>query len=379
MSATQRILIVFGTRPEAIKMAPVVKAFQRHSEVEVAVCVTGQHRHMLDQVLALFDIQPEFDLNIMTPGQDLNDVTAAILIGLKSVFATFQPTRVLVHGDTVTSFATTLSAYYHRIPVGHVEAGLRTGDLYSPWPEEGMRRLTGSIANQHYTPIESTRQNLLRENIPAQDIFVTGNSVIDALLEISNKIEQDAVLQISLSQRFSFLDLNKRMLLVTGHRRENHGVGIKKICRALRQLATRGDVQIVYPVHLNPNVLDVVRCSLGEVANIHLIEPQDYLAFVYLMKRSYLILTDSGGIQEEAPTLGKPVLCMRDTTERPTAVLAGTVYLVGTDEQLIVEKTSQLLDNEQAYMAMSLAMNPYGDGKTSERIVAAVLASAGWH
>ncbi len=239
-----------------------------------------------------------------------------------------------------------------------------------------MRRLTSGIADQHYTPIESSRQNLLRENIAPENIFVTGNSVIDALLEISGKIEQDASLQDSLRQRFSFLDSNKRMLLVTGHHRESHGGGFERICRALRQLATREDVQIVYPVHLNPNVLDVVHRHLGEVANIHLIEPQDYLAFVYLMKRSYLILTDSGGIQEEAPTLGKPVLCMRDTTERPTAVLAGTVYLVGTDEQLIVEKTTQLLDNEQAYLAMSLASNPYGDGKTSERIVAAVLASS---
>ncbi|HHQ4663713.1 MULTISPECIES: non-hydrolyzing UDP-N-acetylglucosamine 2-epimerase [Aeromonas] len=376
MSSTQRVLIVFGTRPEAIKMAPVIKAFRSHSGVEVAVCVTGQHRQMLDQVLALFDIRPEFDLDIMTPGQDLNDVTAAILVGLKPVFAAFQPTRVLVHGDTVTSFATTLCAYYHRIPVGHVEAGLRTGNLYSPWPEEGMRRLTGGIADQHYTPIESSRQNLLRENIPAQNIFVTGNSVIDALLEISDKIEKDTALQLSLSQRFAFLDGRKRMLLVTGHRRENHGEGFERICRALRQLATRDDVQIVYPVHLNPNVLDVVQRNLGGVANIFLIEPQDYLAFVYLMKRSYLILTDSGGIQEEAPTLGKPVLCMRDTTERPTAVSAGTVYLVGTDEHAIVAKTCLLLDNEPAYQAMSLAMNPYGDGKTSERIVAAVLGCA---
>lgn len=376
MSSTQRVLIVFGTRPEAIKMAPVVKAFRSHPGVEVAVCVTGQHRQMLDQVLALFDIRPEFDLNIMTPGQDLNDLTAAILVGLKPVFAAFQPTRVLVHGDTVTSFAATLCAYYHRIPVGHVEAGLRTGNLYSPWPEEGMRRLTGGIADQHYTPIESSRQNLLRENIPAQNIFVTGNSVIDALLEISDKIEQDSALQFSLSQRFAFLDGRKRMLLVTGHRRENHGEGFERICRALRQLATRDDVQIVYPVHLNPNVLDVVQRKLGAVANIFLIEPQDYLAFVYLMKRCYLILTDSGGIQEEAPTLGKPVLCMRDTTERPAAVTAGTVYLVGTDEHAIVTKTCQLLDDEQAYQAMSLAMNPYGDGKTSERIVAAVLSSA---
>lgn len=376
MSSTQRVLIVFGTRPEAIKMAPVVKAFRSHPGVEVAVCVTGQHRQMLDQVLALFDIRPEFDLDIMTPGQDLNDLTAAILVGLKPVFAAFEPTRVLVHGDTVTSFAATLSAYYHRIPVGHVEAGLRTGNLYSPWPEEGMRRLTGGIADQHYTPIESSRQNLLRENIPAQNIFVTGNSVIDALLEISDKIEQDSALQFSLSQRFKFLDGRKRMLLVTGHRRENHGEGFDRICLALRQLATRDDVQIVYPVHLNPNVLDVVQRKLGEVANIFLIEPQDYLAFVYLMKRSYLILTDSGGIQEEAPTLGKPVLCMRDTTERPTAVTAGAVYLVGTDEQSIVAKTCQLLDDERAYQAMSLAMNPYGDGKTSERIVAAVLGRA---
>lgn len=376
MSSKQRVLIVFGTRPEAIKMAPVIKAFRRHPGIDVAVCVTGQHRQMLDQVLELFDIRPEFDLDIMKQGQDLNDVTAAILVALKPVFAVFQPTRVLVHGDTVTSFSTTLCAYYHRIPVGHVEAGLRTANLYSPWPEEGMRRLIAGIADQHYAPLESSRQNLLRENIAPENIFVTGNSVIDALLEISGKIEQNTSLQDSLQQRFLFLDSSKRMLLVTGHRRENHGDGFERICRALKQLATREDVQIVYPVHLNPNVLDVVHHHLGDVANIHLIAPQDYLAFVYLMKCSYLILTDSGGIQEEAPTLGKPVLCMRDTTERPTAVLAGTVYLVGTDEQLIVEKTTQLLDNEQAYLSMTLASNPYGDGKTSERIVAAVLASS---
>lgn len=342
MSSAQRVLNALGARWGLIRITPVVKAFRSHPGVEIAVCVTGQHRQMLDQVLALFDIRPEFDLDIMTPGQDLNDVTAAILVGLKPVFAAFQPTRVLVHGDTVTSFATTLCVYYHRIPVGHVEAGLRTGNLSSPWPEEGMRRFTGGIADQHYTPIESCRQNLLRENIPAQNIFVTGNSVIDALLEISDKIGQDTALQLSLSQRFAFLDGRKRMLLVTSLRREN----FELICRALRQLATRDDVPIMYPVHLNPNVLDMVQRNLGAVANIFLIEPQDYLAFVYLMKRSYLILTDSGGIQEEAPTLGKPVLCMRETTQRSVVVLYGSVWWALTSKHLWPKPASCWITNQ---------------------------------
>lgn len=369
----QKVLIVFGTRPEAIKMAPIVKAFQANHDIDVKVCVTGQHREMLDQVLHLFDITPEYDLNIMKPGQDLTDVTTAILQGLKPVFTDFKPDRILVHGDTATSFAATLAAYYHRIAVGHVEAGLRTGNLYSPWPEEGMRRLTGGIADQHYTPTISSLKNLIMENIAPETIFVTGNSVIDALLEVSRKIDCDAQMNAELAGRFPFLDSRKKLILVTGHRRENHGEGFERICKALATLAQRDDVQILYPVHLNPNVQEPVNRNLKGLDNVHLIEPQDYLPFVYLMKQSYLILTDSGGIQEEAPTLGKPVLCMRDTTERPAAVSAGTVRLVGTCDKTIVEETVRLLDDGLAYQMMSHANNPYGDGKTSQRIVEAVL------
>ncbi|MCF1432178.1 MAG: UDP-N-acetylglucosamine 2-epimerase (non-hydrolyzing) [Shewanella sp.] len=369
----KRVLLVFGTRPEAIKMAPVVKAFNKHENVDARVCVTGQHREMLDQVLALFDITPDYDLDIMKPGQDLTDVTTAILDGLKPVFADFKPHRILVHGDTATSFAATLSAYYHRIAVGHVEAGLRTGDIYSPWPEEGMRRLTGDIADQHYTPTVGSLKNLILENITPESIYVTGNSVIDALLDVSAKIDNDLELNRELASLFPFIDRTKKLILVTGHRRENHGEGFERICKALAELAKRDDVQIVYPVHLNPNVQEPVNRNLKGLDNVHLIAPQDYLPFVYLMKRSYLILTDSGGIQEEAPTLGKPVLCMRDTTERPAAVRAGTVRLVGTCDETIVTETTRLLDDELAYQVMSHATNPYGDGMTSERIVDAVM------
>lgn len=370
---TQRVLIIFGTRPEAIKMAPIVKAFQANRKIDVKVCVTGQHREMLDQVLELFEIEPEYDLNIMKPGQDLTDVTTAILQGLKPVFADFKPDRILVHGDTATSFAATLSAYYHRVAVGHVEAGLRTGYLYSPWPEEGMRRLTGCIADQHYTPTVNSLKNLIMENIAPDDIFVTGNSVIDALMSVSHRIDNNTRMNAELAGCFPFLDPNKKLILVTGHRRENHGDGFERICKALAVLAQRTDVQIVYPVHLNPNVQEPVNRNLKGLDNVYLIEPQDYLPFVYLMKQSYLILTDSGGIQEEAPTLGKPVLCMRDTTERPAAVKAGTVRLVGTCDETIVAETVRLLDDELAYQVMSHANNPYGDGKTSQRIVEAVL------
>ncbi|WP_447834769.1 non-hydrolyzing UDP-N-acetylglucosamine 2-epimerase [Aeromonas salmonicida] len=373
----QRVLIVFGTRPEAIKMAPIVKAFQANRKIDVRVCVTGQHREMLDQVLNLFEIEPEYDLNIMKPGQDLTDVTTAILQGLRPVFAEFKPDRILVHGDTATSFAATLAAYYHRIAVGHVEAGLRTGNIYSPWPEEGMRRLTGGIADQHYTPTISSLKNLIMENIAPETIFVTGNSVIDALIEVSHRIDNNVGMKAELASRFPFLDKSKKLILVTGHRRENHGDGFERICKALAVLAQRDDVQIVYPVHLNPNVQEPVNRNLKGLDNVHLIEPQDYLPFVYLMKQSYLILTDSGGIQEEAPTLGKPVLCMRDTTERPAAVKAGTVRLVGTCDETIVAETVRLLDDELAYQVMSHANNPYGDGKTSQRIVEAVTGMSG--
>ncbi|MGN5063290.1 non-hydrolyzing UDP-N-acetylglucosamine 2-epimerase [Aeromonas sp. 6P] len=373
----QRVLIVFGTRPEAIKMAPIVKAFQANRKVDVRVCVTGQHREMLDQVLNLFEVEPEYDLNIMKPGQDLTDVTTAILQGLKPVFAEFKPDRILVHGDTATSFAATLAAYYHRIAVGHVEAGLRTGNIYSPWPEEGMRRLTGGIADQHYTPTISSLKNLIMENIAPETIFVTGNSVIDALIEVSQRIDKNLGMKAELAARFPFLDKSKKLILVTGHRRENHGDGFERICKALSVLAERDDVQIVYPVHLNPNVQEPVNRNLKGLDNVHLIEPQDYLPFVYLMKQSYLILTDSGGIQEEAPTLGKPVLCMRDTTERPAAVKAGTVRLVGTCDATIVAETVRLLDDELAYQVMTHANNPYGDGRTSQRILEAVLGLSG--
>ncbi|MFC5836508.1 non-hydrolyzing UDP-N-acetylglucosamine 2-epimerase [Aeromonas bestiarum] len=368
---------MFGTRPEAIKMAPIVKAFQANRKIDVRVCVTGQHREMLDQVLNLFEIEPEYDLNIMKPGQDLTDVTTAILQGLRPVFAEFKPDRILVHGDTATSFAATLAAYYHRIAVGHVEAGLRTGNIYSPWPEEGMRRLTGGIADQHYTPTISSLKNLIMENIAPETIFVTGNSVIDALIEVSHRIDKNVGMKAELASRFPFLDKSKKLILVTGHRRENHGDGFERICKALAVLAQRDDVQIVYPVHLNPNVQEPVNRNLKGLDNVHLIEPQDYLPFVYLMKQSYLILTDSGGIQEEAPTLGKPVLCMRDTTERPAAVKAGTVRLVGTCDETIVAETVRLLDDELAYKVMSHANNPYGDGKTSQRIVEAVTGMSG--
>lgn len=377
MKSRQRVLIVFGTRPEAIKMAPIVKAFKRHKHVETRVCVTGQHREMLDQVLNLFDILPEYDLDIMKPGQNLTDVTTAILQGLDKVFAEFKPTRVLVHGDTATSFAATLAAYYHRIAVGHVEAGLRTGNIYSPWPEEGMRRLTGGIADQHYTPTISSLKNLIMENIAPETIFVTGNSVIDALIEVSQRIDKNLGMKAELGARFPFLNQSKKLILVTGHRRENHGDGFERICKALSVLAQRDDVQIVYPVHLNPNVQEPVNRNLKGLDNVHLIEPQDYLPFVYLMKQSYLILTDSGGIQEEAPTLGKPVLCMRDTTERPAAVKAGTVRLVGTCDETIIAETVRLLDDELAYQVMSHANNPYGDGRTSQRIVEAVIGLSG--
>lgn len=368
-----KILIVFGTRPEAIKMAPVVEAFKAHEMIDARVCVTGQHREMLDQVLNLFDITPEYDLNIMKQGQDLSDVTTAIINGLKPVFSEFKPNRILVHGDTATSFAATLAAYYHQIPVGHVEAGLRTGNIYSPWPEEGMRKLTGSLADQHYTPTTSSLKNLIMENIPPETIFVTGNTVIDALLEVSERIDNDKALQTKLGERFPFLSQDKKLVLVTGHRRESFGQGFENICQALKEIAGRQDIQVVYPVHLNPNVREPVNRLLAGLDNVHLIEPQDYLPFVYLMKQSHLILTDSGGIQEEAPSLGKPVLCMRDTTERPSAVKAGTVKLVGTCANTILTEVTRLLDDELAYQIMSHASNPYGDGQSSQRIVQAVL------
>ncbi|MGX9738980.1 non-hydrolyzing UDP-N-acetylglucosamine 2-epimerase [Pseudocitrobacter corydidari] len=368
-----KVLTVFGTRPEAIKMAPLVHALARDPHFEAKVCVTAQHREMLDQVLNLFSIVPDYDLNIMSPGQGLTEITCRILEGLKPVLESFKPDVVLVHGDTTTTAAASLAAFYQRIPVGHVEAGLRTGNLYSPWPEEANRTLTGHLAMYHFAPTETSRQNLLKENIADTRIFVTGNTVIDALFWVRDRVLSNETLRNELSQRYPFLANGKKMILVTGHRRESFGRGFEHICHALAEIAaTHPDVQIVYPVHLNPNVSEPVNRILGHVENVILIEPQDYLPFVWLMNHAWLILTDSGGIQEEAPSLGKPVLVMRDATERPEAIDAGTVRLVGTDSRRIVEEVSRLLHDENEYQAMSRAHNPYGDGQACERILSAL-------
>lgn len=376
MPRSIRVLTVFGTRPEAIKMAPVVKALAVSPQIEARVCVTAQHREMLDQVLDLFRIVPDYDLNLMKPGQDLTDITANVLHGLKPVLADFAPDLVLVHGDTTTTMAASLAAYYQRIPVGHVEAGLRTGDILSPWPEEVNRKVASAITRLHFAPTKRSQQNLLAENVSADQIFVTGNTVIDALHEVVARIEDDTALAQELAERLP-LDPAKRMVLITGHRRESFGGGFERICAAVRRIAARPDVEIVYPVHLNPNVKGPVEAHLSGLQNVRLIEPQDYLPFVYLMHRSTLILTDSGGVQEEAPSLGKPVLVMRDTTERPEAVEAGTVRLVGTDEDLIVSSAEHLLDDQAAYQAMSFAHNPYGDGFAASRIIEAIHAYSG--
>ncbi|EGR4232947.1 UDP-N-acetylglucosamine 2-epimerase (non-hydrolyzing) [Vibrio cholerae] len=366
----KKILTVFGTRPEAIKMAPLVHALAADERFEAKVCVTAQHREMLDQVLELFEITPDYDLNLMKAGQTLNEVTARILLELKPVLQEFKPDVVLVHGDTATTFAASLAAYYEQIAVGHVEAGLRTGNIYSPWPEEANRKLTGALTKYHFAPTETSQQNLLQENYAAEDIFVTGNTVIDALLMVKEKIEQDADLKATLTAQFPYLDESKKLILVTGHRRESFGGGFERICEALAQTAKRQpEVQILYPMHLNPNVREPVNRILGSVGNVLLIEPQQYLPFIYLMDRAHIILTDSGGIQEEAPSLGKPVLVMRDTTERPEAVAAGTVKLVGTDVEKIVSNLNTLLTDSEAYQAMSFAHNPYGDGKACQRIL----------
>ncbi|BCG64828.1 MAG: UDP-N-acetylglucosamine 2-epimerase (non-hydrolysing) [Methyloprofundus sp.] len=372
----QRILIIFGTRPEAIKMAPVVKAFQNDARFITKVCVTAQHRDMLDQVLELFAIEPEFDLDIMQKNQGLTGITSAILHGLEPVLQEFMPDRVLVHGDTSTTFAASLAAYYQKVPIGHVEAGLRTHNIYSPWPEEANRKLTGAIADLHFAPTETARDNLLQENVADSHISITGNTVIDALCHVEASIKNDAQLRAKLASRFPFIKADKKIILVTGHRRESFGDGFENICQALRRLAKRDDVQIIYPVHLNPHVREPVNRLLKGVPHIHLIEPQDYLPFVYLMTLAYIILTDSGGIQEEAPSLGKPVLVMRDTTERPEAVTAGTVKLVGADKIKIITNVVSLLDNPDEYRKMSVAHNPYGDGKASQRIVEGVAVNA---
>ncbi len=349
-------------------MAPLVRELQARDGIEARVCVTGQHREMLDQVMLLFNLKADYDLAIMKPGQDLSDITSAVILGLRDVFADFKPDRVLVHGDTTTTLATSLAAYYAQVSVGHVEAGLRTGNIYSPWPEEGNRKLTGGIADRHYAPTEESRANLLAENVPEDRILVTGNTVIDALQLVAEQLETDQALKSQMESQFDFLSGERRLVLVTGHRRESHGAGFERICQALKELASRGDVDVVYPVHLNPNVREPVNRILSDAKNVHLIEPQDYLPFVYLMNRSYLIITDSGGVQEEAPSLGKPVLVMRDTTERPEALAAGTVKLVGTNADVIVREASALLDDEKQYQAMSFAHNPYGDGKACVRI-----------
>jgi len=372
-----RVLTVFGTRPEGIKMAPLVKVLAAESGIESKVCVTAQHRQMLDQVLELFDIRPEYDLDIMKPGQSLPAITSAILTRLEPVLKEFSPELVLVHGDTSTTFATALAAYYQQIPIGHVEAGLRTGNIYSPWPEEANRKLTGALTSFHFAPTEQSRQNLLREGVPQDRIHVTGNTVIDALLWVQQRLETDQQLSWSLGERFPFLRGDARLVLITGHRRENFGDGFERICFAIRSLAASfPEVDFLYPVHLNPNVLEPVGRILNGVDNVHLIDPQDYLPFVYLMTRAHLILTDSGGIQEEAPALGKPVLVMRDTTERPEAIAAGTVKLVGTECRRIIEAVTELLSDVSKYQEMSFAHNPYGDGKACDRIVEIIKKTA---
>ncbi|MDM9557752.1 non-hydrolyzing UDP-N-acetylglucosamine 2-epimerase [Bordetella petrii] len=369
-----KILTVFGTRPEAIKMAPLVNALTNHPDVKSYVCVTAQHREMLDQVLKLFEIKPDFDLNVMRPGQDLFSITTSILNGIKNILEEVKPDYVLVHGDTSTTLAASLAAFYSRIPVGHVEAGLRTRNIRSPWPEEANRQITGVLADLHFAPTEQARQNLLQERKPEDRIFVTGNTVIDALLSIKNKIENDEALLKQFASQFSFLSDKRRLILITGHRRENFGGGFENICTAIAELARiYPQMDFVYPVHLNPNVREPVNRLLRGLDNIHLVEPLDYLPFVYLMQRSFLILTDSGGIQEEAPSLGKPVLVMRDTTERPEAVAAGTVRMVGTDVARIVQSVKDLTENEIEYKKMAYAHNPYGNGTASPQIIQVLL------
>jgi len=364
-----RVLTVFGTRPEAVKMAPVVSALNNDDYFDSKVCITAQHREMLDQVLKLFKIEPDFDLNIMKQGQSLTDITSHVLIGLERVFSEWRPDMVLVHGDTTTSFAASLAAFYQQIPVGHVEAGLRTGRLYSPWPEEANRRLTAVLASMHFAPTEQAKENLLVGSISTDSVFVTGNTVIDALLQVVNYVDDNPSIEKELGEYLPELDLQKKLILITGHRRENFGQGFEDICKAILQLINKfQNIEIVYPVHLNPNVQESVKRILGDIQRVHLIEPLDYAPFVLLMKKAYMILTDSGGIQEEAPSLGKPVLVMRDATERPEAVDAGTVKLVGTNEELIVQEVSKLLSNDVAYQLMSAAHNPYGDGKAGKKI-----------
>ncbi|MCH5219362.1 MAG: UDP-N-acetylglucosamine 2-epimerase (non-hydrolyzing) [Muribaculaceae bacterium] len=378
----KKIMLVFGTRPEAIKMAPLVKEFQKHPEAfDTVVCVTGQHRQMLDQVLDIFDIKPDYDLNIMQAGQDLFDVTARVIVGMRDVLDQAKPNIVLVHGDTTTSTAAALAAFYRQIPVGHVEAGLRTHNIYSPWPEEMNRQLTGRIATHHFAPTPLSRQNLIDEGVPSERITVTGNTVIDALYWVVDKIKNNPTLDNELNAELrkagydtARLAKGHNLVLITGHRRENFGEGFISMCKAIKTLTEKyPDIDFVYPMHLNPNVRRPIHEVFGEdlsnLGNMFFIEPLEYLSFVYLMEKARIVLTDSGGIQEEAPGLGKPVLVMRDTTERPEALEAGTVRLVGTDYDRIVNEVSSLLDNPEHYNCMSQAVNPYGDGHACERIV----------
>ena len=363
-----KVCLTFGTRPEAIKMAPLVRALKEHPDFQTTVCVTAQHRQMLDQVLSIFEIVPDFDLNIMKSGQSLTTITERVLNGVDAVCKETKPDILLVHGDTTTSFAAGLAAFYNQIPVGHVEAGLRTNNIYSPWPEEMNRQLTGRLATHHFAPTAWAKGNLLSENVSEDRITVTGNTVIDALLSVADQLKAPELL-LKMEQRFSYLSASKHLVLVTGHRRENFGAGFENICIALHRISQRKDVEIVYPVHLNPHVQEPVQRILHGLDNVHLISPLDYLPFVYLMTRAHLIVTDSGGVQEEAPSLGKPVLVMRDTTERPEALDAGTIKLVGTDVDVIYDEVCQLLESKEYYESMSQARNPYGDGRAAQRIM----------
>ena len=369
----KKILMVFGTRPEAIKMVPLVKAFQQKSNFLVKICVTAQHREMLDQVLELFEVKPDYDLNIMKPDQDLYDISSSILLGIKEVLIDFSPDLVLVHGDTTTTSMAALASFYQKIPIGHVEAGLRTGNIYSPWPEEANRKIVSVLATYNFAPTQESRENLLKENVQKNKIIVTGNTVIDALLMTLEKIEQNQQIKEAVLKKITPeypLKKERKIILVTGHRRENFGEAFIQICEAIKTLANNNpDIDIVYPVHLNPNVQEPVKRILERIDNVYLLQPLEYEVFVYLMSRSYLIITDSGGIQEEAPSLGKPVLVMRDSTERPEALAAGTVKLVGTDSKMIISEVQNLLDRVTDYNRMSEAHNPYGDGKASEKIV----------
>jgi len=373
----KKVLIVFGTRPEAIKMAPLVKRLNSKKSIwDIKVCVTAQHRQMLDQVLELFEIEPDYDLDIMKDGQDLYDITSSVLLGMKRVLEDFKPDIILVHGDTTTTSATSLAAFYQKIKIGHVEAGLRTNNLYNPWPEEANRQITGVLATYHFAPTTTSKNNLLKENKNQKNIIVTGNTVIDALFLALNKIKSNKELEEKILQNIEtqfnsqFSILHSQFILVTGHRRENFGKGFLDICAALKEIALKNpNIDIIYPVHLNPNVQKPVFELLSDIDNIYLIKPLQYEEFVYMMDRSYFIITDSGGVQEEAPSLGKPVLVMRETTERPEAVEANTVKLVGTNREKIVNEAQKLIDNKEYYNSMSKANNPYGDGKASERIV----------